>query len=130
VTLPLKQRGFISWCVLNDWCAREDLASFLEYLNEELFSGDEERKGSRVRCIPVRERGDPSYYHLCLDKPAHVPEASFFDLVVDCWWAQDYAHWDVYIKPADADWVRFMAKLQSEPEIEDPLDWDNYWNPR
>jgi hypothetical protein len=130
VTLPLKRRGFQSPCLLNDWCAREDLANFLECLNDEFFSGDDLRKGSRVRCIPIRERGDHSYYRLCLDKPTHVPEASFFKLVVDCWYAQDYAHWDVDIKPADADWIRSMAKLQANTQVPDALDWENYWNPR
>lgn len=129
VTLPLKQRGFLSPCLLSDWCAREDLANFLACLNDAFFSSDDLRKGSRVRCIPIRERGDPSYYRLCLDKPAHVPEDSFLELVSDFWWAQDYAHWDVHIKPADGDWIRYLAKLQSDPSVEDPLDWDNYWNP-
>lgn len=131
VRLPLNQRGFFSPCLLNDYCAREDLANFLACLNNAFFSSDDVLEGSRVRCIPIREQGDPSYYRLCLDKPAHVPENNFLELVSDFWCAQDYAaDWDVDIKPADVDWVRYLAKLQSNPELEDPLDWDNYWNPR
>lgn len=128
VTLPMRQTSFFQ-VPLDVSGASANLSEFLEFLHEEFFSGDDLSKETRLRCIPVLERGELFRYRLCLEKPAHISEASFMEQVANCWWATDFAHWDVEIKRVDADWIGYLAKLQSASEAPDALDWDNYWNP-
>lgn len=130
VTLTLKPFSFFCRVPLNDSCASHNLTEFLGLLHNAFFSSNDMSNGNRIRCIPVLEIGEPTRYQLCLEKPAHIPEDLFMQETFDCWWATDFAHWDMEIKPADADWIRYLAKLQADTSLPDALDWDNYWNPR
>jgi hypothetical protein len=109
--------------------ASQNLGHFLNLLNGKIFSSGDLRRGRRVRCIPVLEDGERYHYHLCLDKPAHVPEINFLNLIYDCWARTDFGYWMVEITPADDGWIRYIAKGRSKRVFADALDWENFHNP-
>jgi len=123
--LTMKEASFYGRIPLDDYQASCNLSDFLEMLNNSIFSSDDLSKGCRVRCIPILEIGEPSRYLFFLEKPDHVPTEGFMELVANCWWGTDFADWkvDIDFKLADADWMRHLTELRSDP------DWDNYWNP-
>jgi len=109
--------------------ASQNLSHFLKLLNAHLFTKAALKTGIRLKCIPVLEDGERYHYHLCLDKPAHVPEIEFLNQIYDCWARTDFGYWMVEVTPADDGWIRYMAKGRSKRAFADALDWENFHNP-
>jgi hypothetical protein len=130
VTLTMNPASFYARVPLDALQASYNLRDFLKFLHNAFLGSEDMSPESRLRCIPILERGEPWRYHLCMEKPAHISEDVFMQQVFDCWWSTDFARCEADVKAADAGWIRHLAKLQSDPSVEDPLDWDNYWNPR
>lgn len=131
VTLTLKQvigRGPIRER-LDPLKASQNLKHFLNLLNSRLLKKRDLKNGEHLRCIPVLEDDGRLHYHLCLDKPAHVSAQVFMNLVIQLWARTDFGYWMVEIKPADAGWIRYMAKPRSKTSFADAIDWANFHNP-
>lgn len=114
--------------VLDEEKASENVRFFINFLNRKSLGNLPERVGMKIRVFSVYEKTDTKHlhYHCVIDRPSHVDEEKFSELIINCWKSTWWGNKEINIQTnADNGWVSYITKFFDKENFADSIDWKN-----
>ena len=123
VTLTMKQNR--NGLALDRIIASQNLRHFLNVTNQKVFGNAFRRYGSKLKVLPFVELSawDRLHYHLSIQKPDHIQENEFFEIIKTSWLKTDFCRKELEVKKIYSNgWLSYCLKSEDSTQA---IDFEN-----
>jgi hypothetical protein len=103
--------------------ASRNLVHFRNKLNQKIGC---RRRQIGFFAVTEKDASGRYHHHLCIERPSHVDECEFKNLIWQVWRSTDWGMRIIDVQDrAGPEWISYMCKLRSKDIWDEAIDWAN-----